>query len=408
MIFFFFLILVFLLFGRPQDFFIFLAPYRLSLLFTILSFVLTIVFTSSVITSKIFSIKESKRYLIFFFIMIIGIPFAYHSRVAFNFIFLKYLSNILFFFLFLVNVNSIKKLKQTLFVICISTLFYAVNCLSKGVFVDGRLDSKTMYDPNDLAFFFVSLFPLFFLFIKKSEGMTKRILAISGVTLSIGVTVLTGSRGGALGLMVVFFIIIFTKIIIKKQSLKVLLLLILCFTLFYNINKINKERFQSLTNLSSDYNFTSETGRLEIWKRALRLTISNPITGVGVGCFSKAIGEQRLREGISPKWQAPHNSYVQVLTETGLLGFFVFFSLIYLSFKNFFLQSKGKISNIDDDPYPSIAGVLMIGFTGSLICAFFLSQAYSIIFTFYFSLSVVLQSLNVQKEENEDLSSKLQ
>ena len=291
-----------------------------------------------------------------------------------------------------------------MFVICISTLLYAVNCLLKGAVVEGRLFSRTMYDPNDLAYFFVSLSPLFFLFIKKSEPITKRILAIFGVVLSMGITVYTGSRGGLVGLMAVLLFIFFTKIIIKKQSLKILFFLILFCMLFFNINRVNIERFQSLTNLSSDYNLTSETGRLDIWKRALRLSASNPITGVGVACFSKAIGEQRMREGVLPKWQAPHNSFIQVLTETGLPGFFVFISLIYFSFKNFIILSKDKNLNKDDDPYPLIAGVLMIGFTGSLICAFFLTHAYSIVFTLYFALSAVIRNLAWQAEEDNNLN----
>ena len=99
-----FLALTFILAGRPQDFLFFLRPFRLALLFTLLAVISTFISKPNSFR-ELFDISESKKYLFFYLIMIIGIPFAFHCRVAFDYIFKVYLSNMLFFCIFVVQVN---------------------------------------------------------------------------------------------------------------------------------------------------------------------------------------------------------------------------------------------------------------------------------------------------------------
>ena len=389
-----FIILVFVVLGRPQDFFPFLASFRLALIFTIISLLLTIFSNSDKSLSKIFSIKEGKLYLVFFLTMVVGIPFAFHKGYAFECIFFKYLADIFFFYLFLAHVKSTKKIKLTLFVVIISLVFQACMSLVQGNMQYGRFYPGTMYDPNDLAYFFVSFIPIFFLFNKKKEKLITRILSLFGFLMAFVIILLTGSRGGLIGLVVVLFFLIFSKIAIEKASLKILLVVVLALFFVLNFDKINIERFQSILNITSDYNVTSDTGRFSIWRSSMTLFLENPITGVGVCCFKKAIGLQKKKEGKVGKWQSPHNSYVQILAEIGFIGFFVFLSLIFTSLRNFHVLSRlGPKGDNSFSSYTQIAGFLKLGFIGSLICATFLSQGYSTIFTMYFALSAVLRSI---------------
>ena len=389
------LLLVFLQFGRPQDFFPFLKPFRLALLLSFIALALSLVSKSDTISWEIFSVTEGKRYFLFFLIMIVGVPFAYHRGYAFNYVLFKYLANVIFFVLFFVNVGSISQLKTVLFIVCVSVLFQASMSLAQGSFLYGRFYPGTMFDPNDLAFFLVSFLPLFFLFIRKSQLLIKRMLAVAGFFLSLGVILLTGSRGGLLGLITVILFVLFTKTLIEKLSIKILLGLFIAFAVFFNSDRINIDRLHSVTDLSSDYNVSSETGRLSVWGRGLSLAISNPISGVGVTCFNRAIGGHRADDGEIPRWQSPHNSYVQVVTEVGVIGFFIFMSLIIVCLLNFHRLSKVKFS-VDGLPdyYAGIPAVCKVGLTGALVGAFFLTQAYSSIFTFYFAMSAILRRLS--------------
>ena len=72
----------------------------------------------------------------------------------------------------------------------------------------------------------------------------------------------------------------------------------------------------TLTEMGSDYNVSEETGRVQIWKRAYQLISENPLTGIGANCFPMALGYLRQELFLTPRWQASHNSYIQIITET--------------------------------------------------------------------------------------------
>lgn len=377
--------------GRPQDIFPSLVPLRLALVFTVISLLSIVMANRRNTFRELFESGESKKYAFFYFIMICGIPFAYHRREAFNYIFLYYLSNMLFFYIFLVQVDSLKKLKSIIFTICLSIFFYSISSLSKGSFSGERFYFGTMYDPNDLAYFFISLFPLSILYIVKNEGFLKRIFGIITVGMCVAAILLSGSRGGFLGLIAVFSLFLFTKIGNIKRSFKILLLIGLAIIFAGYSDKINIERYKSLTEISSDYNVRDEEGRLDIWRRGLQLIASNPITGVGVNCFPMAIGYKRAAEGAIPRWQVAHNSFLQVATEVGLIGFVLFISIIIGVLKTFLHTAKTEIISNEVRDVKIISGLFLIGFTGNLVTSFFLTQGYSILFPLFFAFSVVLR-----------------
>ncbi len=397
MSFYIFLAWVFVLFARPQDFFPSLAAVRPALVFTGLTLMPVLVNKNSQI-KKIFTKKEARKYTLFFLVMIIGIPFAYHKGMAFEFIFMSYIVNIIFFYIFIIQTDSVKKLKAIIFVLCISILFYSCLSMLKGEMLSGRFLSGTMYDPNDLAYFLVSLFPLSLLFVLEREGPVKKIIAIAAIAASVITILLTGSRGGFVGFVAVVVMIIlpFSKIENLKGLYKAAIIAgVLCIAFIYS-EKINSERYLSLTNLGNDYNVTDDFGRMKIWKTGLDLVLAHPVTGVGVNCFAKAIGETRAARGEIPKWQVAHNSYLQIAAETGFIGFAIFMSLIIYSRKKFSQYKKNNITLPSErNGLRTIAGLLQIGFTGNLLAAFFLTQGYSILFTLYFALSAAMTKLSV-------------
>ena len=323
--------------------------------------------------------------------MIFSIPFADHSGQAFNYVLTIYYASMIIFYLVVANVDTTKELKSFMMVLSGSVMFYAGMTLILGGISGNRLAVGTMYDPNDLAYFLVSLFPFFFLAFRKEGYSLIKIMAILGCVTSSIAILFTSSRGGLLGFLIILFYIFFGSSFLQKKSQKFFVVLLVGVVFIQNINKIDFDRFRSITDLSSDYNITSETGRLDLWKRAWRLTLSNPVTGVGPTCSARAIGYQRMAEGNIPMWQPVHNSYLQVLVETGFLGFIVFSCLIIRTM-TVILKSSKIISKTDDQIYwRSLASVMKPGFIASLVAAFFLTQAYSGIFTLFFALGAVIE-----------------
>jgi O-antigen ligase len=393
-----FLIWIFVLVGRPQDFVEPLAALRPALVFGLLTAGLTVLGNKKLSFSELTRLKEGKLYLLFYAVMMAGIPFAYYRREAFTYTFVNYLVNMLFFYFFLVHVDSFAKLKKVLFTISLCTLIYGAASLSLGAFAEGRFSFGAMHDSNDLAFFLLSLFPLSLYFVVNREGAWKKLIALAASAVSLLVILLTGSRGGFLGLAVAIAVLLFSKTVTVRPWLKFLTVGLFLIIATLSVHKINAERYASLKEIGSDYNVTSEEGRLGIWKRGIRFVASRPLTGVGVNCFPMALGYAREAEGEAPKWQVAHNAYLQIAAEVGLVGFFLFGSLI-LQTRRMFLYGNGTGSAIAGEPeVDSLRGLLNAAFAGCLVTGFFLSQGYSILFTLFFSMAAALRALSHKQQ----------
>jgi O-antigen ligase len=382
----------FVLIGRPQDLIQILAVLRPALVLAVLTLGVVFFGKTQSLFESVRSKPEARLYLIFFAIMIVGIPFAYHRRIAFNNTLTVYLVNLLFFFLFVTLVDSVARLKKILWVVTLCAFLYGLFGLLKGTVSAGRFRiTGSMFDPNDIAYVLVSLLPLSLLFIVRSEGAVKKILALAGAGASLIVILLTGSRAGFLGLAAVLVLALLTQSGSIKLRYKILLIAGVALVAMLNFERINVERYLTLTDMEGDYNVTSPTGRIEIWKKAIELLQAHPITGVGVQCFPMAIGYLRADLAVLPVWQAVHNSYLQIAVETGVFGFGLFITLVIGSLRNFW--SCARNLNKEGDEIARICGFLQLAFVGNLFCGFFLSQGYSIFFTLFFALSASIRNI---------------
>ena len=309
------------------------------------------------------------------------------------FVLTVYIANVVFFFLFLILVDSPKKIKSILFICCLATTAYSLFALNSGKIVQDRLSSGQMFDPNDLAFFIISFLPFNFLFMSSNEPLLKRVVAVLNCLTSLMVILMTGSRGGFVALGVAVFFLLFRKTKTIPRTYKVLFLVLLVGGIFAKINVIDFSRYATILEPTQDYNMTAESGRKEIWKKGLKLMLTHPLTGVGVGCFAQALGEERKKEGLLQRWQTAHNSWVLIGTETGIIGFVLFGLLNFSAFRTFINVSRRAGS----EKLMRIGEMAVIGFIGHFTSAMFISQAYSIYWTFYIALSAVLYKLGLEK-----------
>lgn len=400
-----FLLWTFVLIARPQDLLTSLQTIRPALIISALAASATILEKADKGWSQILGMSETRRYLFFYLIMILGIPFAYYRRQAFEFVFHSYLMNIAFFIISLVQINSFERIKKVLLIVLISIFIYGIFGIYLGSFAGGRFKIYgEMFDPNDIAYVLLSLFPLCLFYIFHRESFLKALLAIVSIGTSFVVILLSGSRGGILGLCTVCLLLLFGKSLNIKSSYKIIFVVAVSIFIFINIGKINVERYMSLSTISNDYNVIDETGRLHIWQRAFDLFISNPILGVGVTCFPMAIGYMREALGLLPVWQVTHNSYIQVGVETGLFGLLIFLAMIMRCIKTFSEIGKLQVESSQIREFKNMNSLILIGFIGQLVMAFFLSQAYSIIFTLFFVLFAVMRRLSLEFSREKTVS----
>jgi O-antigen ligase len=388
--------LSFVLFGRPQDIFPFLTQLRPALILSALTLATVLVSNPQIVSRTVLQNTQVKLYLYLVCLSVLGIPFAYHRGIAFSFVFQTYLSCVIYFFLFVVLVKSERILMNVIFVMCCGIFSYLIFSFEGGISVRERLIVGDMFDPNDLSFIIVSVLPFCFLFIKKA-AMYRKLISIFTITMGICIILMSGSRGGFVGLVVIMSMILFSRIYTITQLQKAVIILLCLAGVVYKSSSIDFNRFETLLNPQDDYNMTDEWGRKEIWSIGIGLMLAHPLTGVGVSCFDMAIGQYREDRGMIPKWQTAHNSLIQIGTETGVIGFVLFGILSWNAVK----IARRVLSSSRSVGLIKIGEMAWIGCMGHLITAMFLSQAYSVYWAFYIALSAVL--LNLARREEEEM-----
>ncbi len=192
--------------------------------------------------------------------------------------------------------------------------------LGIGVTGQTRLSLVGSYDPNDLALVLATCLP-FCIWCLRDRHILWRAIGLVGLLGGLYAVVKTGSRGGFVAVAVQFLVLM----VVSRQALPMWLRLSALPALVLVVAVAPgayRERLQSLTSLSSDYNATELSGRQAIWTRGATYFVKRPLTGIGAGQFSVAEGrwgeEQGYKRGWA--WSAPHSMYVEAAAELGILG----------------------------------------------------------------------------------------
>jgi O-antigen ligase len=394
-----FLLCSFVLLARPQDVFTVLQPLRPALVLMVLAAAALLLGGRAQGLPAALARPETKRYLAFFAIMLAGIPFAYHKGQAFEAVVLGYSLNVLYFILLVSQVTTLERLKRLVWILCLATAMYSLigGLLQSGSLAGGRFQvAGDAFDPNDTAYVLLALFPLCLYFVRFDEGSTRRLIALAAVCSALATILLTGSRGGLLALGAVLLILLLSRVGNIGAGAKALIVVALALAWALLGDVINVERYKGLFDLSSDYNVAAQGGRLDLWQRGVEMSLDHPLTGVGVDSFAFANHEYRTRAGETfLRWQVPHNSFVQVAAEVGLIGF-ALFAFINLRSVVTFIRASASRSAQPTPPsreFAAMGGLMLLGFAGLLVSGFFLSQGYSIFATLYFALAASMERI---------------
>lgn len=168
---------------------------------------------------------------------------------------------------------------------------------------------------------------------------TQRRWKIIIITVLSVALILTGKRGQVFALLVALAVAyIFTSASISK-SLKRVIIIVGTIMLFYAVGYYiynNSSHLSNSVNRVLAYIYggnTSDSGRESMADQAISLFSLNPLIGVGWRQLESLIGSE------------PHNSYVQILTETGALGLLSFIISLTVSLLNSIGHFKRLIGN---------------------------------------------------------------
>ena len=294
------------------------------------------------------------------------------------------------FIYFLLFYELLTEKKQAVIAIKVMVLSYLLtlpfaiyNLIAKTGFIEhGSLLRivSTFSTPNAYASYlvFVSLSALFIILNKEFKD---KFLFIVIFILSLASLILTWTRTGWIAFSFAFLIFFSLK---DKRYLIISIIVVLLLWSFPPIHERFLESFQK-----KEIGMSSWHWRLMVWRDLLKAFVTHPIQGFGLG--SRFDVFQKI-EG-SKMW--PHNDYIRLLIELGLLGFFSFCSILLVLLK--------KILNYINHSDPFIRDLNILSFsilTSFCIISFATNQLTDVtMLMFVFSLLGLTLKLN-QVSEN--------
>ena len=243
-------------------------------------------------------------------------------------------------------------------------------------FIDGRL-SGTLLDPNELAAVLVAgtiLAGALMVIYRRSYGIF--LLALGSTLLCASALVLTQSRGGFIAAI---FVLVIGPLVAgrwRKQVAAGALVVALSIVLLFSV-LAPQGGSERVTTLGSG------TGRTDIWKVGWRMVEDKPVLGVGAGNFQNSSIHYLLAPGViqsddffvdQPK--AAHNTYLQVLAETGIVGL-TLFTLILVAFVICTILAARMFGRYGNWRMEVLTRSLIVAAFGLLAADFFISGQFS-------------------------------
>lgn len=345
----------------------------------------------------------------------LSMVFSYNFGLSLRGFFGKGLKFIAIYFMLVEVINNKKRLRIILFTIIASAILVTVDAgaqLLKGKdFLRGYSFSTfnaCFNTSTGFAGWLIVIIPLLVgLICAKIIPSWKLKILISVVVIIQSLYLLmTFSRGAWLGFVVAIILLFFY--IFKNFKFKMRLLCV-CFIIFLStiyliiprssivkakdvikakifFNKSIGERIKLVSQLDKG----SVSERIMWWREALRIIKDYPLNGCGLNTYSRvALGYKSFSWG----GIYPHNSYLQMTAEIGLLGLFAFILVLFIFFKI-------CLRYLADNKSILVAGFLS-GILAFLVHAFFDTHFYSlqlvVLFWYMLGLTVAIIKLKVDK-----------
>jgi O-antigen ligase len=270
-------------------------------------------------------------------------------------------------------------------------------------------------DPNFYAQILLMALPLALYRGLVEQQRSRRLLAI-GATIPILLTILfTYSRGGFLALMAVAVVLIFQ---LKINPYKVIVGAVLVVVIVVPLLPPSYlDRLKTLTGLFPD-NADSQTevslrGRTSELTIAARMFANNPLFGVGYANFSVNYADYNLELGVDTRAGAreAHDLYLEILAETGIIGFAAFLAVIITVFAGL-RRARHLFLAINRPDLGSRVVAIQSSLIAFLVTSLFLHGAYIRYFWLIISVAMgatVLAAAMTQQssQSDEELSSHL-
>jgi O-antigen ligase len=182
--------------------------------------------------------------------------------------------------------------------------------------------------------FSATLFLMGMILLFKKHILPNRSLWILGFVLILGALVyMTPGRSGYLAFMVVT--VYFGYLLFREKQYKILSLVLLLSSTILLTSPLVRDRIElgvkEMQHFDTSNIESSSMGlRMTVWKNTIELIKDRPLLGFGTGGFEEAYSK-KIKD--NPKWEKhlmhdPHNQFLKILAEMGMLGLMVFLGML--------------------------------------------------------------------------------
>jgi O-antigen ligase len=288
------------------------------------------------------SIRCPQTTAVFAFLMVVGLSplFAYSPPVAWQ-SFYVYCTLVAFYLVILATVRNEAQLKSFVIVyVCTMGVYQLLSLREYLFFGQGDWSSgmwrmegfdRTFGGPNSLAASIVYSMPFALGMLKSIDRWQIRLAVVGYAVLSFVCIVLTGSRSGLLGYLLVCLVYILS--LKGKQKLYAIAALLVFFLVAWPLFPGQKQA--RMRTLLGEHMTKGERGSAEqrvrgwgFWQ-GLEMLQERPLLGVGPGSFA-AYSQERL----GGRRKDSHNLYGELLGELGILGTLAFASIVAVTVRN--------------------------------------------------------------------------
>lgn len=303
---------------------------------------------------------------------------------------LMYSDFLLFFFVTIALVRSVKRLRLTLLAAIAGIAYGSADIIREWfVFHNSRPGYRASDSVGDGNYFSTSaalFLPFALLMIFNSRKPLERLFFGGCLLISLPAIMLTGSRGGTLAVATSLLYVVFHS---RHRVRNLALIGLLTLPLAFVLPASPLQRFLHPVNKYNGVN--TELFRLEAWAAGLRMFEAYPVFGVGIGNF-KNLMPRYTPPGVQVDTMA-HNTYIEYLAEMGPLGLFLFLAIAYFSFRS--LRRVRKLTRSVGQPSTLYFAALSLesGLLGYLVGALFLSAEYEKLLWVVIFLSACLPGL---------------
>lgn len=351
-------------YGRPQDTFAFIGLIRPALI-TLILVLLAWIRTGGLSASKS---DQTKRMILILILLASYIPFARNNHYAYAYTtaFLLYFP---VFISVIIYVNTFARLKSFINIWIGLMTYISINVIKHG----GGEGSGGSFlsDENDYSLLLNMMIPFsFFLFLHEKKVRNKIFYAFATGVALIAI-VISFSRGGFVGLICVGF----TMWLYSPKKTRSLVIILFVSVLFYFL--VGKQYLAEMSTVTDTQESTASE-RIETWKSGLNMFSDKPL-GVGAGNFKIWFPDYQTSYFKRSMWgRAAHSVWIQLLTELGVIGVILYYSLMKCNIRDIFWMRKQQKSvdnqNISYAAYLSLA--YLCSFIGYFVSGSFLSVLY--------------------------------